>query len=250
MRRKRSNGVPLTPACRWSFRRAPGGGKSRLVPARDVIRIHGLETECVVGVYPRERNRPQLLRVNLDLWVDTESAGKSGRLSRTVDYDATAFAVVFLLQSCRFGLLETAAHALATHLLASPSPAERRAPIAAVRIELIKPEALPGNAIASLCVERDASFASIVHASTEFGSTDVIHESQEAGIFRLNFAPGRSASLGGHDAELALTGGLSIAGEARNAGSAQKLRRNGERRIENRTRRWQSLLAVRSDLSR
>jgi dihydroneopterin aldolase len=238
----------LTPSL--SIRLSAPGSKwqcGRAVPARDVLRIRGLETECVVGVYPRERNRPQLLRIDLELSVDTESAGKTGRLSRTVDYDSTALGVVFLLQSCRFGLLETAAHALATHLLAPPSPAERRAAIAAVRIELIKPQALPGNAVASLCVEREASFANIRHESTDFGSVDVIHESPEAAIVRINFAPKTEAALSGHDAEFVLSSGLTARGEPLGANTSRRLRRDAERRVVNPTRRWQSLIAVRSD---
>ena len=110
------------------------------MPARDVLSITGLGCECVVGVYPHERGRPQPLRIDIDLFVDTDAAGRSGRLSRTVDYDAAAQAVIFLLQSCRFGLLETAAHALSKFLLAPPAAGESRAAIQSVRLKLIKPE--------------------------------------------------------------------------------------------------------------
>jgi dihydroneopterin aldolase len=218
------------------------------VPARDVLSITGLECECVVGVYPRERGKPQPLRLDLDLSVDTDSAGRSGRLSRTVDYDATARTVVFLLQSCRFGLLETAAHALATFLLAPPAAGERRASIQSVRITLIKPEALPGSAIASLTVERDAAWAHVRREVTPWGSVDTMHESSEAHIRRINVAPRQEANLGApngtHESELYLTSGLVVGDDTATAGMRRTLEPGARRELANPTRRWQSLLAA------
>jgi dihydroneopterin aldolase len=224
------------------------------VTARDVISIAGLETECVVGVYPRERGKPQPLRVDLELVVDTEDAAKSGRLSRTVDYDATARQIVFLLQSCRFGLLETAAHAIAMCLLIAPAPGERRSLIGAVRLKLIKPEALPGCAVASLEIEREASWARIKRLDVPFGSVDVIHETPEAGIYRLNFGPRVEAPLHefehAHDSELVLTPGLSDRGKPLVPGSEFRHSRGAPRIYVNPTRRWQSILCVDSPLAR
>ena len=100
-------------------------------PARDVIAIHGLETECVVGVYPHERGTPQPLFIDVELSVDTEAAARSEKLSYSIDYDGLASQLVFLLQSCRFRLLETAAHALCAYLLSPPAPGERRAQVRA-----------------------------------------------------------------------------------------------------------------------
>lgn len=218
------------------------------MPARDVLSITGLGCECVVGVYPHERGRPQPLRIDIDLFVDTDAAGRSGRLSRTVDYDAAAQAVIFLLQSCRFGLLETAAHALSKFLLAPPAAGESRAAIQSVRLRLIKPEALPGGALASLQVERDAAWAHIRRDVVPFGSVDVLHESREARIHRVNIAPRQDVDLAEHEeareAELVLTGGL-VAGSAQLAmGTRRTFEAGATRVISNPTRRWQSLLSV------
>lgn len=218
------------------------------MPARDVLSITGLRCECVVGVYPQERGRPQPLVIDIDLFVDTDAAGRSGRLSRTVDYDAAAQAVIFLLQSCRFGLLETAAHALAKFLLAPPSAGESRAAIHSVRLKLIKPEALPGGALASLSVERDAAWAHIRREVLPFGSVDVLHESREARIHRVNIAPRQEVDLAAHgearEAELMLTGGLTVEASPLAAGTRRTFERGAKRSISNPTRRWQSLLSV------
>jgi dihydroneopterin aldolase len=223
------------------------------VASADKLSIVGLSTECVVGVYPRERGRPQPLRVDLDLYVDTEAAAKSGRLSRSVDYDATARLIEFLLQSCRFGLLETAAHAIATCLLAPPGPGERRAQIQAVRLKLIKPEALPKGALASLEIERDAAWAKLERVPVEFGTVDVLHESPEAGIYRLNLAPRRAVALEehgrAHEAELVLTAGLCERGAPLPPGTRRSFQRGAPRELENPTRRWQSILCADSPLT-
>jgi dihydroneopterin aldolase len=218
------------------------------VSARDTLSIRALETECVVGVYPRERGRPQPLSLDIDLAVDSEAAASTGRLSRTVDYDATAEAIVFLLQSCRFGLLETAAHALARYLLAEPLPSERRARVQWVRIQLVKPQALSGAAVASLTIERDASWANARREPTEYGSTDVVVECREATIVRVNLAPGSEVSLHevgeAHDFELALTQGLVLDGRPFPRGSRRSLGRGTPRKLANPTRRWQSILCA------
>src|SRR5689334_22324315 len=97
------------------------------VSARDVIAIEGLRVDCVVGVHPHERDVLQPLRIDVELRLDTEAAAVRERLRSSVDYAATAAQIAFLLRSCRFRLLETAAHALARCLLVPPGPDERRA---------------------------------------------------------------------------------------------------------------------------
>jgi dihydroneopterin aldolase len=223
------------------------------VATRDVLAISGLETECVVGVYPHERDRPQPLRVDLDLYVDTEHAARSARLSRTVDYDRMAREIVFLLKSCRFGLLETAAGALASYVLAPPGPGEHRAAVLAVRLKLIKPEALPRGAEASLEIRRENTWVKLGLEETRFGNIETLFESREASIFRVNLAPRQKTALHAetrpHEAEMVLTQGL-LEGDAPLAsGAARRFLAGTPRSYFNPTRRWQSLLCVHSPIS-
>ena len=55
----------------------------------------------------------------------TEASAVKESLRLTVDYAAIASQLVFLLRSCRFRLLETAAHVLARYILAPPAPDEQ-----------------------------------------------------------------------------------------------------------------------------
>ena len=76
----------------------------------DVLRIEELMVDCVVGVYPHERNASQPLRVDVEMRLQTETSAVKESLRSTIDYAATASQLVFLLRSCRFRLLETAGH--------------------------------------------------------------------------------------------------------------------------------------------
>ncbi len=82
-----------------------------------MVRITGLTVNCVVGVFPRERNKVQPVVIDVDMHVPSEKAGVSERLRDTVDYSSVASEVAFLLRACHFRLLETAAHVIAKWLL-------------------------------------------------------------------------------------------------------------------------------------
>jgi dihydroneopterin aldolase len=96
----------------------------------DVLEVTGIEVRCIVGVYPHERDQPQPLIVDLALHLDTSVAGEREQMSATVDYGRLAGEVRFLLESCRFRLLETAAEAIARYALLGPTGggADHRAP--------------------------------------------------------------------------------------------------------------------------
>lgn len=214
----------------------------------DVLRIEDLVVDCVVGVYPHERDTPQPLRVDVDIHVDTEPAGVKESFAHTIDYAATASELVFLLRSCRFHMLETAAHALARYLLVPPLEDDRRPRVESVRIRLTKPEAMKGLAIPSLEIRRTAEWATLEVETKPFGTVDVIHETKEAGIYRLNVAPGRSIPLHLHrqmrEAEMVLGDGLLCQGAPCPPGTVHRWPLEAAHMYENPTDRTQSILCV------
>jgi len=216
--------------------------------ARDVIAIEGLRVDCVVGVYPHERHRVQPLEVGVRMVVDTRRAGASESFSDTVDYAATANQIAFLLRSCRFHMLETAARALTRLLLAPPAPGERRARIQEVSLRLTKPFALAGHGVPSLEVHRRAADVVLSHESKPFGTVDVLDETKHVGIYRLNVAPGRGIPLHVHrrmqESELLLGDGLLCQGRPVSAGTAFRWPKEAAHRYDNPTDRWQSILCV------
>lgn len=215
---------------------------------RDVIRIRDLRVDCIVGVYPHERDTPQPLTLEVEMELDTAPAGESQRLRRSVDYAAVASQLAFLLQSCRFHLLETAAHALTRYLLAPPALGEERARVQAVRLRLEKPLALAGNGVPSLEVYRDSNHVRLGHEEKPFGTVDIVAETREVGIYRLNVAPGRSIPLHVHrvmqESEMVLGDGLLLSGAPVAAGTVHRWPHDAAHRYDNPTPRWQSILCV------
>lgn len=216
--------------------------------ARDRISVRNMAVDCVVGLYPSERHTPQPLHVDLELTFDSEPAAVHEDLGRTVDYKAITAQVTFLLESCRFELLETAAHALANYLLAPPVPGERRAAIESVVVTLTKPGALAGRAFPSLRIERNRDWAKFTHEEKPFGTVDIIHETRAAGIYRLNVAPGRGIPLHRHEvmreAEMVLTAGLLCQGQAIAPGTVHRWPQGASHRYDNPTDKVQTILCV------
>jgi dihydroneopterin aldolase len=214
----------------------------------DWIRIRGLKVDCVVGVYPRERDIVQPLQLDAELCLDTEAAARRERLRLSVDYAAISAQLAFLLRSCRFRMLETAGHALCRYLLAPPALGERRAQIARVKLTLVKPTALGGNAVPSLELERDAGWMKLEHEDKPFGTVDVIHETRDAGIYRLNVAPQREIPLHVHEvmqeSEMVLTRGLLCQGKPVARGTVHRWPKGAAHCYYNPTRRHQTILCV------
>jgi dihydroneopterin aldolase len=225
----------------------PARTRSRLAP-RDVIAIDRLAVDCVVGIYPHERSVLQPLLIDVRMALDTEHAGSSQRLRRTVDYAQVASQIAFLLQSCRFHLLETAAHALTRYLLAPPALGEDRPRVQEVMLRLTKPDALGGKGTPSLEVHRDATDVKLGHETKPFGTVDIVHETRAEGIYRLNVAPHRSIPLHVHrvmnESELILGDGLLLNGRAAASGSVYRWPHDTAHRYDNPTDRWQSILCV------
>lgn len=204
--------------------------------------------DCVVGVYPHERNRPQLLSVDMEMAIDTEQAAIGEKLGLTVDYASISAQVVFLLQSCRFELLETAAHVIARYLLAPPAAGERRTAVDSLKLTLTKPGALDGRATPKLTIVRDASWVTLTHEEKPFGTVDIIHETKDAGIYRLNVAPGKGIPLHIHrkmrESEMVLGDGLLCQGKPVWPGTVHRWPRGAAHRYDNPTDRYQTVLCV------
>jgi dihydroneopterin aldolase len=216
---------------------------------RDVIAIRDLAVDCIVGVYPHERDTPQPLVLHVELELDTEEAARTEHISRTINYDLTAAQLVFLLQSCRFRLIETAAHALCRYLLAPPAPGVRRAMVARVRLTMEKPKALGGAAVPSVTIERDAAWVgALLREEKSFGTVDIIHETTEAGIYRLNLAPGGVIPMHVHrrmqESEMVLGEGVYCQGEETKPGTVRRWPHDAPHTYENRSAEHQSILCV------
>lgn len=163
----------------------------------DRVEIRGLCVDCVVGVYPSERERLQPLGLDLTLHLDTRKAASSGHLADTVDYARVAGDLRFILEHARFLLLEVAAEALCRYLLAPPATG---AQIDEVSLTLRKPQALGGQGVASLSVRRSAAEYPLTREAQPYGALDRIFKDPHVGLTRLHLNPGAIASIAAPDA--------------------------------------------------
>ncbi len=214
----------------------------------DRVRIEGLVADCVVGVYPHEREVLQPLRVDLEMRLDLERAAVEERVKYTIDYDFLSAQLVFLLQAARFRLLETAAHVIARYVLAPPEPEARRAQVESVTVRLTKPDALAGRATPSIEITRSKAWCAVVVETKPFGTVDVIEETSDRGIYRLNVKPKGTIPLHVHrlmqESELVLTPGLLCQGKPVPVGTVFRWPKGAKHLYENPTDRVQSILCI------
>ncbi len=78
----------------------------------DIIFLHHLTVDTVIGVWEWERRIRQTLILDLDLGVDTRRAGETDDLAYTVDYKAVTDRVREFARAADFKLIE----ALAEHI--------------------------------------------------------------------------------------------------------------------------------------
>jgi dihydroneopterin aldolase len=195
----------------------------------DSVRIAGIEVDCVVGVYPEERRRTQPLRLDVLLELDTRAAAESEDIACTVDYEALAAQCAFICRAGRFHLLETAAHVLARYLML-PRPGvpsgPGASPVQAVQVSLTKPWALGGRAVPTVTVSRGPSDAAHIVETRPFGLVQVVQETVEAGIYRLDIEPGCSIPNHVHrvmdEVEMVLGDGLLCQGQSAVRGSVRQ----------------------------
>jgi len=99
------------------------------------IRIKNLRCRTIIGVHDWEREREQLVIVNVELEFDGTRAAESDRIADTVDYKAIKTAILDEVEKSSFLLLEK----LASYILGIVMRDER---VTAVTVEVDKPHAL------------------------------------------------------------------------------------------------------------
>jgi dihydroneopterin aldolase len=214
----------------------------------DIIELRGLTVDCIVGVYRRERVAAQPLRLDVALFLDTREAAMDGRLAHTIHYGRLAGELRFLLESCRFELLESAAEAVCRYVLAPSTADAPRVQAQAATVRVTKPAALTGSAIPSLQVHRAAEEMSYGAEDTPFGGVDILHEGAGYGLYRLRVKPQGTAPTQlqrqGEGAELVLGTGLLLQGRLVQRGTAFHWPRGFSRSYENPTSLEQTILCV------
>ncbi len=83
----------------------------------DIVFLHGLKVDAVIGIWDWERQFKQTLEIDVDLGTDISKAGRSDSIDDTVDYKAVTKRIMKLAETGGFLLVEALAEAIATAIL-------------------------------------------------------------------------------------------------------------------------------------
>ena len=176
------------------------------------IQLEDLRVDCLIGVWSHERNKTQQIRVDLTVEFDGQSAALADALEATLNYADVSRDVAFILESGQFKLLESATWMLQQWLLAPPAAKGLGHSIKSVEVQLTKFGALTGSTLATVRSPRQSSQIQYAQETQEWGTVDIIGETQRLGFYRLNVAPGQTLPKHYHETmreeELILSDGL------------------------------------------
>lgn len=84
---------------------------------QDVIFVHGLQLEVLIGFHDWERAAPQKIRVDLEIYSDTSAASKSDSVKDSYDYEKIIERIREVAQQESFQLVERLASRIAEIVL-------------------------------------------------------------------------------------------------------------------------------------
>ena len=116
----------------------------------DIIFIHDLQVDTVIGVHAEERQSRRTLWLDLELGTDIGPAAASDALDDTLNYQAVAQRLVAVAQASECQLVETLAARLAEVVLREFDPAW-------LRLTVRKPGAVSAAREVGVVIERRRS---------------------------------------------------------------------------------------------
>ena len=72
----------------------------------DIIYLHGLKVDCVIGVWEWERRITQTITIDLDMGFDISKAARSDELGDTLSYKDVSKRVESFVRESEFALVE------------------------------------------------------------------------------------------------------------------------------------------------
>jgi dihydroneopterin aldolase len=113
----------------------------------DIIYLHDLKVDCIIGIWEWERRTTQTLTIHLDMAVDVSRAAATDDIHDTLNYKAVANRVRTLVGGSQFQLVETLTEKIAALILE-----EFKVPW--VRVKLNKKGAIRGASDVGVVLER------------------------------------------------------------------------------------------------
>jgi len=113
----------------------------------DIIYIHELEIETVIGIYDWERKQKQIVSIDLEMATDIRSSAEIDSIERALDYKAIAKRLIDFVEGSEFFLVETLAEQI-SHLVLSEFD------VPWLKLRLGKPGAVRGSRDVGVIIER------------------------------------------------------------------------------------------------
>jgi len=113
----------------------------------DIIFLHDLRVETVIGIWEWERKIRQTVAIDLDMSTDIRKAAASDTVEDTLNYKSVAKRVQSFVEESSFQLVETLAEKIAAIILGEFD-------VAWVRVRVNKPGAIRGARDVGVLIER------------------------------------------------------------------------------------------------
>lgn len=113
----------------------------------DIIFLHNLKVDTVIGIFDWERRIRQDVVIDLDMAADIRKAAGSDHIDDTLDYKSVAKRLIAFVEAAEFQLVETLAERIAEIILGE-------FPVPWVRVRINKQGAVRGARDVGVIIER------------------------------------------------------------------------------------------------
>ena len=113
----------------------------------DIVFIHDLQIETVIGIYDWERKIRQTVSLDLEMATDIRKAAKSDDIEDTLSYKTVAKRLIEFVQQSEFELVEALAEEICKIVL-------EEFEVPWVKLTLHKPGAVRGSKSVGVIIER------------------------------------------------------------------------------------------------
>ena len=113
----------------------------------DIVYIHDLRIETIIGIFDWERERKQTVSLDLEMGTDIRAAAASDDIHKTLDYKSVSKRLISFIEGSEFFLIETMAERIAQIVL-------EEFDVPWLRLRVGKPGAVTGAKDVGVIIER------------------------------------------------------------------------------------------------
>ena len=115
----------------------------------DIVFIHDLQIETVIGIYDWERKIRQTISLDIEMATDISKAAKSDDIEDTLSYKTVAKRLIEFVQQSEFELVEALAEKICNIVM-------QEFAVPWIKLTLHKPGAVRGSKSVGVIIERGA----------------------------------------------------------------------------------------------